>query len=474
MPSPIGKSKKQKRSIQIATTIAAGGVQQVSIDYANILGAALRFTKNEKEGMQIERGSLLFGGGKASLPKVKQLELSGRLNQFDLNPWLGYMQADGNGSRPQAIGNNLQFGKLKIGDSWLDSVTISFTEKSNTITASIKSSIMDGRIRVPLPIKSSPIGFDLDKLALTLNPDEISETSQKGGSGSKWTDPRSLPAISLTSKRTVINGKNLGPLNFSSTSIPEGLRLDSIRLSSKRLNLNANGRWVARANNKAQTSLILKMKTDSLGKLLTTLGFEPDLKEAPADIDAKLVWSGNPRQFNKTDVAGKLEMRIGKGRFLEVNPGLGRIFGLLNVSALTRRLTMDFSDTFKKGFSFDKAEGSFNLEQGDAYTNDFIIEGPAGSIEVTGRTGLVRQDFDQLVTINPAISTTIPVAGALAGGPAVGVALVVAQKIFGKTVDKVSTSKYTVTGSWDNPNIEKLNLNNRKSSPTSGTTINLP
>jgi uncharacterized protein YhdP len=231
---------------------------------------------------------------------------------------------------------------------------------------------------------------------------------------------------------------------------------------------------MAKGDNKNQTSIKLNMQTDSLGKLLKTLGFNPDMKEAPATIDANLVWSGNPRQFNKTDVTGQLDLRIGKGRLLKVNPGLGRILGLLNVSALTRRLTMDFSDTFKKGFSFDKAEGAFNLDRGDAYTNDFIIEGPAGSIEITGRTGLVNQDFDQLVTINPAISTTIPVAGALAGGPAVGVALVLAQKVFGKAVDKVSTSKYTVTGSWDNPSIEKLNINNQEVSPIAAPTRSLP
>jgi uncharacterized protein YhdP len=219
-----------------------------------------------------------------------------------------------------------------------------------------------------------------------------------------------------------------------------------------------------------RTNLKLDMQTDSLGKLLNTLGFDPKLKQAPATISANLSWSGNPRHFNKTDVTGQLDLSIGEGRLLKVNPGLGRILGLLNVSALTRRLTMDFSDTFKKGFSFDKAEGAFNLDRGDAYTNDFMIEGPAGTIEITGRTGLVSQDFDQLVTINPAISTTIPVAGALAGGPAVGVALVVAQKIFGKAVDKVSTSKYTVTGSWDNPRIERLNTYNQNSTQPSNPT----
>ncbi len=465
MPAPIGKTKKQKRAIQITTTASSSETQQFSIDYADAASTKLHFTKNEKGQMQLDRGSLVLGGGKTQIPKTKQLLLTGRLSQFDLNPWLSYLQADNKQTLPEIRGDNLKFGILNIGDTELDNVTISFTESSKVINADIKSSVMDGKIRAQLPIKSKPIVINLDKLALKLNPKEISDTSQTKSPDSKWIDPRTLPGMKLASKKTLINGRNLGALNFSSISIPEGLRLNSIKLSSKRLNLDARGSWVMK-NNKPQTNLKLKMKTDSLGKLLTTLGFDPDLKDAPANIEANLVWSGNPRQFNKTDVTGELEMRISEGRFLEVNPGLGRIFGLLNVSALTRRLTMDFSDTFKKGFSFDKAEGTFNLEKGDAYTNDFLIDGPAGSIEITGRTGLVSQDFDQLVTINPAISTTIPVAGALAGGPAVGVALIVAQKIFGKTVDKVSTSKYTVTGSWDNPNIEKLNTNSQETAPS--------
>ncbi len=456
MPPPIGKSKKQKSPVKVATTISSGTARQLTISYNNVVNTALQLSESKDGVITLESGSMIFGGGKADVPKTKQLRLSGRLGQLDMNPWLNYLQKEGENKLPEIRGENLEFGRLKIGDTLLEGVTISFTKNSNILDVSIRSNILDGQIRASLPLKSKPVVANLEKLSLRIDP---TDTSKDKISDTEWTDPRSLPALSLTSKSTLINGKNLGPLNFVSTSVPEGLMLDNIKLSSDRLTLAANGSWVAKGD-KTQTSLKLKIRTDSLGKLLTTLGFDPQLKEAPAKIDANLVWTGNPRQFNKTDVTGQIEMDINEGRFLEVNPGLGRIFGLLNVSALTRRLTMDFSDTFKKGFSFDKAEGTFNLDHGDAYTNDLRIEGPAGTIDISGRTGLVTQDLDQLVTITPSVSTTIPVAGALAGGPAVGVALVLAQKIFGKTVDKVSTVKYSVTGSWDNPNIEKLNLNN--------------
>jgi len=76
---------------------------------------------------------------------------------------------------------------------------------------------------------------------------------------------------------------------------------------------------------------------------------------------------------------------------------------------------------------------------------------------------LVDQDFDQLVTVTPSISTAIPLAGAIAGGPAVGAALLLVQKLIGKQVDKVSTTRYTVTGPWDKANIVKLKQNQDRS-----------
>ena len=43
--------------------------------------------------------------------------------------------------------------------------------------------------------------------------------------------------------------------------------------------------------------------------------------------------------FALAEAAGTLNARIGKGRLLEVGPGLGRVFGLINFGALQRRLS---------------------------------------------------------------------------------------------------------------------------------------
>jgi uncharacterized protein (TIGR02099 family) len=470
-PAPIGKVKDQKKRLYLTTSLSDDPIRQLQIGYDGVFNSELFFTADKQGTIKLERGAVVLGSGKAQAPKNSELLLAGGLGQLDLSPWLNNAQIENKPTLPTIRGKNLKFGRLKFGDTTLTNANFSFTESNKTINLQITSDLMDGRILIPLPYRSKPINANLDRLSLKLDPDRLSSSAQKGSHDSNKTDPRTLPGINLSSKKTQINGRNLGPLTATITRIPQGLRIEQLKLSSKRLDMSARGRWVAKGK-KTQSSIRLKVKTDSLGKLLVTLGFAQTLKQAPAEIEADLIWSGNPSQFSNTDVSGRVEMHLGEGRFLQMNPGLGRVFGLLNISALQRRLTLDFSDTFKRGFSFDRAEGTFELDHGDAYTNDLRMESPAALIEITGRTGLVSQDFDQLVTVTPSISTTIPLAGALAGGPAVGAALLIIQKVIGKQVDKVSTTKYMITGSWDHPNIKEFdqdttgNRSTKKQQPT--------
>ena len=79
------------------------------------------------------------------------------------------------------------------------------------------------------------------------------------------------------------------------------------------------------------------------------------------------------------------------------------------------------------------------------------MKGPSANIELSGRIGLGDEDFDALVTITPKISSSIPLAGAIAGGPAVGAALFLAQQLMGDSIDRVTRLEYMATGSWDEP-----------------------
>ena len=109
-----------------------------------------------------------------------------------------------------------------------------------------------------------------------------------------------------------------------------------------------------------------------------------------------------------------------------------------------------------RGLSFDEIEGSFTLIDGDAFTNDLRIEGPSARVELAGRIGLVSQDYDQLVRVTPEISSSLPLAGALAGGPALGAALLLAQQMVGSRVDRAASYRFAVTGPWRDPRIERL------------------
>lgn len=140
---------------------------------------------------------------------------------------------------------------------------------------------------------------------------------------------------------------------------------------------------------------------------------------------------------------------------MAVQPGAGRILGLLNFYALPRRLTLDFRDVVNKGLAFDTLKGDFRIEDGNAWTDNLKIRGPSLRMEIQGRVGLAARDYDQKITIQPQVSSGVALAGTLAGGPAVGLALLVAQQLFKKPLAEMSELSYRLRGPWDNPTIDR-------------------
>jgi uncharacterized protein YhdP len=59
------------------------------------------------------------------------------------------------------------------------------------------------------------------------------------------------------------------------------------------------------------------------------------------------------------------------------------------------------------------------------------------------------------------MSSGLPLAGALAGGPAVGAALLVAERLLGDKLEKASRfthTYYAVTGPWSDPVFTKIEI----------------
>jgi len=115
-------------------------------------------------------------------------------------------------------------------------------------------------------------------------------------------------------------------------------------------------------------------------------------------------------------------------------------------------LSLDFSDLFREGFTFDEISANFELLDGDAFTNNMVIYSTAGIINIAGRTGLRARDYDQIVSITPSIQSGLTIAGAVTGGPAGAAIGFLARQLIGDKVDEVAKARYTVTGSWEEPN----------------------
>ena len=138
-----------------------------------------------------------------------------------------------------------------------------------------------------------------------------------------------------------------------------------------------------------------------------------------------------------------------------LKPGAGRVLGLTSVAALRRRLALDFSDMTDKGLAFDTVRGDFDLREGNAYTDNVLVTGPAAEIGLIGRVGLKNKDYDQTAVVTGSVGNSLPLA-ALAGGPVVAGAVLIFTQVFKQPLKGLARGYYRITGSWDNPIVERI------------------
>lgn len=175
-------------------------------------------------------------------------------------------------------------------------------------------------------------------------------------------------------------------------------------------------------------------------------------------MDFDLSWEGAPTAEAVAQAAGHMQLAMDKGQVTGLKPGAGRLLGLGSIAALPRRLALDFSDLTDKGLAFDTVRGDFDLRDGNAYTENVLLKGPAAEIGLIGRVGLKNRDYDQtaVVTGNLGNSLSIPVAGALVGGPIGIAAVLLFQQVFKQPLKGLARGYYRITGSWDNPTVERI------------------
>ena len=446
LPAPFGKEIGAARRLSVQSRITPGVEHITEIRLGALAGAALRLVR-DAGGFRFDRGAVRIGDGDAALPDSPGLVLHGEVPGLDTRAWYAVLEdiAALDSSSPSAPRfdlvreMSLDAGSVTVAGVRFPETRIRATRDTDGgWRLDLAGHRVEGVVHVPRDLRSQPLVADLEHLVLESG---FGESDDEPSS----LDPRTLPALSFSARRFVLGDYDLGRVGLTTAPSERGLEIERLDVRTDSFAGEATGSW-SLDGAEHLTEFALRMYEVDLGRTLETLGFEGNaVAEGTTDISLRGSWKGTPADFALDRLTGVVNFLSTDGRLTEIEPGVaGHVLGLLTITSLPRRLILDFGDLFKDGFGYDRIEGSFAIEKGNAYTDNLFMESDTARFEVVGRTGLASKDYDQLVTVIPKISSTLPL-----------VPIWIAQKILDRNVfDKAFAYQYTITGPWDEPTVE--------------------
>ncbi len=279
-------------------------------------------------------------------------------------------------------------------------------------------------------------------------------------------DPRNLPNMQVyVEQLTYSVSRAIGAVDLKATRVPQGIRFDNATILAESVRMEAQGQWLNTVDGQ-HSSLAATIESKDVAATLRALNYTPFIEAKRGAIKVDLAWHGGYDGNILEHASGAIRVEAETGQLVNLQPGAGRVLGLFSVGALPRRLALDFSDLTEKGLAFDTVHGDFELRDGNAYTSNLLLRGPAAEIGIAGRTGLGTRDYDQTAVVTGNLGASLPVAGALAGGPVVGAAVLLFSQVFKEPLKGITRGYYRITGPWDDPVVERVDAAEAKAEAT--------
>lgn len=403
-------------------------------------------------------------GGTAGDPPPDGVVIGGRAAELDLGGWIDLARAGGDAGGSLVRRVDLTAGETVFGGRRFDGLRFEVEPAAAATALRVDGEAIAGRLTIPAgaALARDGITATLDRVHWPDAPPGSENDDDPGALAGLA--PATLPPFHLHVADFRLGAASFGTAEFESRPVADGMRVERMETHSPNITMKASGEWTGSAKNN-RSRLGIELSAQNLGHMLDALGFSGLIDGGVTKASITAEWPGPPSTFALSRLDGTLEVDVGEGRIPDVEPGAGRLFGLLSLTEIPRRLSLDFSDFFRSGFSFNSIKGTFRLAHGDAWTDGLVIKSPSADIVVTGRTGLRAKDYDQRMMVTPHAGATLPVVGAIAGGPVGAAAGLVMQGILSKPLGKIVALEYSVTGSWDKPKIATVARRTREAEP---------
>jgi uncharacterized protein (TIGR02099 family) len=318
-----------------------------------------------------------------------------------------------------------------------------------------------------------PLRMEFDYLHWPPNYSKTAKATNKANSNGdplEGVDPSLFPAMTVKVNRLKVLGNSLGAWSFDVLPDKQGVDFRNIYGEVSGFTLTAatgeDGaflRWKTLDGKKSFSTSVNGSVIGENPKALFEQWDLPVVLEAQkTKIDFNLSWTGSPLAMQLETLTGIMTQRYEDGVFsqdsIDGSSGLLRVFGLLNFNSWARRVRLDFSDIYQKGFTFDELGGELSFNKGlMTLTKPVKMKGPSSEMELSGVIDYPKQTVDAKLEASLPLAGNLTLIAALTAGLPVAAGVYVASKIFNKQIKLVSTIRYTISGDLNNPsvNVEK-------------------
>ncbi|MFA5914550.1 MAG: AsmA-like C-terminal region-containing protein, partial [Burkholderiales bacterium] len=451
LPAPLAKPRAELLPLRFEHTVATEerngnwsgppSADRSTLDLGKIVRMELQ-RRRENGKMVIERGAI----GLNEAPRLPEtgIVLNGNAPELDLDQWLSALGGSGGAPLPLTA-LSLKVGALDVYGKRLNDVSLRAGFHGSDWLANIDARELAGDVRW----RSQGKGRVSAQLSHFTFPDPTP------GKLPDDMPPKELPGLDIVADNLVVHGKKLGRLELAAANAGLDWRIEKLTLTTPESHLAADGLWQGTAAQQ-RTSVNLKLDVSDVGKYLQRIGYPGSMQRGSATLTGRLNWAGNPQSIDYPSLTGELSLIAEKGQFLKIEPGIGKLLGILSLQALPRRITLDFRDIFSDGFAFDTITGTAAVAKGVLHTKDFVMRGPSAQVGMSGDIDLAQETQALRVRVVPSVGDSLSVAGLMLANPIAGVASFLAQRLLKDPLGQAFAYEYNVSGTWADPKVEKV------------------
>ncbi len=466
LPAPLGKAAGDPVPLRLERRSTERGRDTIAVRYGRVGQLTLQ-RRIAGTTTTVDRGLLVLGDGGGE-PDRAGLWIRGRVDSLDADAWLVVKRdaevAGATDDLPLA-GVDVTVNEFDVFGRRFNDLHLGATRGADGWQIDLLGRELAGRAQWQGAGPTRPNGRIVARLQRLTVPApapavEVAAATAASAKAEATAASNPWPEIDIVADSFLLRGHDLGQLELTAQPRGADWQIQHMQLANDDGKLSAEGWW--RASGRAQlTTLDAELDIVDAGRYLARFGVPDAVRGAPTKIRGQLAWAGGPEAFDYPTLSGAFRIDSSTGQFTKLDPGVGKLLGVLSLQSLQRRLSLDFRDLFGEGFAFDELTGDVRIQNGVMRSDNLRIAGPAARVSISGEADIAKETQQLKVRVQPSLSAGVSVGAAmlLLANPIIGAAVaagsLLAQKVLQDPIEQIFSYEYVISGSWSDPVVER-------------------